>query len=92
MRALFPTLTAAILLCSPVGAQAAPDATSVANKAFDVVILRPLGAFTTLASGVLSVPAMVVAGPGGRHGMDEIWKNFVLPPWESTFERPLGEF
>jgi hypothetical protein len=30
--------------------------------------------------------------PSGRDGLDEAWGIFVRSPYQSTFERPLGDF
>lgn len=93
MRAVIPILSATLLLLAAPGpAKAAIDTQSIVDKTFDVVVLRPLGAFATVAGGVMSIPAALLAAPSGRRGFEETWNVFVEPPYESTFERPLGEF
>jgi hypothetical protein len=78
---------------------AAPDAArpetgfrwaSIGEVAFDVVILRPLGAVATaagLAFFTASMPLVLVSDEFGT-----TWDVFVGGPADYTFARPIGEF
>lgn len=61
-------------------------------KAFDCVVLRPVGLAATLVGIGLFAPAALVSAPGGRDAIEEAWETFVLVPGRSVFKRPLGSF
>ena len=63
-----------------------------AVKAFDVVILRPLGLAATVVGVALFPAAAVLAAPGGRDSVEEAWELFVLVPAKNVYSRPLGQF
>jgi len=62
------------------------------EQLFDLIILRPVGLFTTLVGGALFVPAALMAAPSGAEGIRGAWDVFVAPSFQSTFQNPLGEF
>lgn len=66
------------------------DAGQIPAKAFDVIVLRPMGA---VATG-LGFVAFAVALPftAATIGYEDPWEVFVLGPAEYTFVRPLGSF
>lgn len=99
-RALRQLRHAALVLVLSVAFLAAPAAQaddgvmsqvgSVGEAAFDVLILRPLGAAATVGGfGAFLLTAPLLAPsweiPYG-------WDNFVVGPYEYTVERPLGDF
>ncbi|MGI9590387.1 MAG: hypothetical protein ACR2P8_03385 [Myxococcota bacterium] len=89
-------LIAGLMLPAHAQAMAGPDARQVAAetsaKAFDVVILRPLGFVGTLIGSALFVPVAVITSPGGRDPIEEALELFVLTPGKFVFTRPLGSF
>jgi hypothetical protein len=91
MRGAIPCLIAALLLASPAPARAA-DAATIGDNAFDVVVLRPLGAIGLLVGSILFVPTVLLTAPSGRDGIDEATEIFITPQWDAVATRPLGEF
>ncbi len=91
LRALVATLVAGLLLPLAAAAQAESSPSRYA-KAFDAVVLRPLGFLTTVIGVVFYVPAVLVSIPNGPEGREEAWDVLVGEPAESTFQRPLGDF
>jgi hypothetical protein len=89
--AVLSWIAVALLLGSP-GSALAADGQSVADATYDIAILRTLGTFSTVVGGALFVPAALMTLPSGRDGLDEAWGIFVRSPYQSTFERPLGDF
>jgi len=86
-------LAAAIaMLALPAPAAAQPAAVRALDVTFDLVLLRPLGAASTVVGTALFVPAALVASPGGRDPIVEAWDRFVLRSAKYTATRPLGEF
>ena len=59
-------------------------------KAFDVLILRPIGTAATL--GGFGCFLLLTPLAAASQGVGTVWDIFVLGPAEYTFERPLGEF
>jgi hypothetical protein len=61
---------------------------TIAEKAFDLVLLRPLGLVQTAVGAALFAvfyPVSLVTG-GSDHVVDYCWKS----PVHQTFQRPLG--
>ena len=61
---------------------------TIAEQAFDLVILRPLGLAQTAVGAAFFVvfyPVSLVTG-GSDHVVDTCWKS----PVHQTFQRPLG--
>ena len=89
-------LIAALLLCAPAHAQSGGDVSpppkDYGAKAFDVIVLRPLGLAGALIGVAFFVPAAILTAPGGRDSIQEAWEVFVQVPGEFVFRRPLGEF
>jgi len=95
-RAAVATLAASLLL--PAGARAdaqEPPETpgpNLAAKAFDVMIVRPVG-LAILPIGVAAfIPAALLSAPGGMDPLREAFEHFVSGPVTFAFLRPLGEF
>ncbi len=61
------------------------------DKAFDVLILRPLDAAAVVAGAGLMIPASVFGLMGGMEVVEDSWDILVLTNWESLVDRPLGE-
>jgi hypothetical protein len=59
-------------------------------KAFDAVVLRPLGAGTV--AGGFGAFLLVLPLAWYSQGFDTVWDQFVLQPVDYTFQRPLGDF
>jgi hypothetical protein len=59
-------------------------------KVFDAVVLRPLGAVSTVLGGVFFVATAPLAA--GSVGVNSAWEHFVMEPVDFTFLRPLGDF
>lgn len=61
-------------------------------KAFDALVLRPLG-FAALPIGVaFFIPAAITTAPNGRESVQTALEFFVTNPANYVFRRPLGEF
>jgi hypothetical protein len=71
---------------------ASPQWLEIANKTFDVLILRPTGIVMVVTGAGLFVPAALLASPGGKGPMKEAYEHFVSVPFDNAFLRPLGEF
>ena len=69
-----------------------PQWLEIANKTFDVLILRPAGIAMVVTGAGLFVPAALLASPGGKGPMKEAYEHFVSVPFDNAFLRPLGEF
>lgn len=82
---------AGLLLAAATPASAASTET-ITDATVDVALFRTLGAVSTAVGGVMFIPAALFSAPNGRDGIEEAWKIFVEHPYETTFERPLGEF
>jgi hypothetical protein len=66
--------------------------TSRGAKAFDALVLRPLG-FAALPIGVaFFIPAAAITAPNGRESVEQALELFVTTPANYVFSRPLGEF
>ena len=61
----------------------------VGLSALDAVILRPLGAVTTVGGFVFFLASVPFVAPSGHIGT--AWDVFVYGPYDDTFVRPLGE-
>jgi hypothetical protein len=59
-------------------------------KAFDAVILRPLGVGAT--AGGAGAFLLMLPLAWYSEGFDTVWDQFVLQPVDYTFQRPLGDF
>ena len=70
---------------------ASADEAAAFDKAFDVLILRPLDAAAVVAGVGLMIPASVFGLMGGMEVVEDSWDILVLTNWESLVDRPLGE-
>ena len=90
-RAAAAALGLALLpLFLPASARAAEEPAEVAASVFDVALLRPLSAMSTvagLAPFAISAPFLA---PTGRLGVS--WDLFVAAPYDYTVHRELGDF
>lgn len=85
------TLTIAVVaafVAAPLPARAESSA-EIGRKAFDLVVLRPLGFVQTAVSGVFFVVALPVAAMTDT--TDELVEICWTQPVDQTFRRPLGE-
>ena len=64
-----------------------PDPTAMV---MDGLVVRPLSLAATLAGGVFYVLTLPFSAIGGNS--DEAWKQLVMAPAQTTFDRPLGQF
>ena len=88
-------LSAALAIGAP--AQAENAFTKGGSQAFDLVLVRPLGAGRLLFGAVLFVPAALLAElpwkwNSSSSAIPEVWDVFVGEPFRTTFLMPLGEF
>jgi hypothetical protein len=86
---------ACLLLSAQVRAEEQPQAGAVAriaNAAFDLVILRPVGLVVVAVGAAAFVPVVILSSPGGRDSIKEAADRFVIGPGKYVFVRPLGEF
>ena len=80
----------------PVADEPAPPPTrgerafSVWEKAFDAVVLRPLGAGATVGGFAFFLISVPFTAPSKN--IPVCWDIFVLGPYDYKFVRPLGEF
>jgi hypothetical protein len=58
-------------------------------KAFDAVIVRPLGAVATVTGLAFFAISAPLVAPSGN--IPVAWEVFFLGPYEYTFVRPLGD-
>jgi hypothetical protein len=64
----------------------------IANKTFDVLVLRPAGVVMALSGAALFVPAALLASPGGKAPVTVAYEHFVSVPFDNAFMRPIGDF
>ena len=82
---------AAIALLVLAMAAPAPAADYTAgDKAFDAMVLRPMGFLGTAVGFVLFVASLPLSAPTLQ--MDQAWERFVQQPGDFTFHRELGDF
>lgn len=85
-----------VLLLLPAPARAEGDSErgvqGALAKAFDCVVLRPVGLGAALVGTGLFPVAALLSAPGGRDAIEEAWERFVLVPGRNVFTRPLGSF
>jgi hypothetical protein len=74
------------------GSSAGARALSVAEKGFDVVLLRPLGIAAQLVGAGCYIPVVFLASPGGGESVGRATSHFIIRPYEFVWERPLGDF
>lgn len=63
---------------------------STADRTFDAMVLRPLGAMGVVLGAALLVPAALVAAPGGTESLDNAYDVFVRMPLDNLINAPLG--
>jgi hypothetical protein len=61
------------------------------NVAMDLIVIRPLAAFTLGAGAILFLPAALMTAPNGWDSVKEAYQRFVFEPAEYFYSRPLGE-
>lgn len=66
------------------------QAGDVAAGAFDLVVLRPLGAVALATGIVFFVASAPFVAPAGN--LSETRDLFISAPFKYTFQRPLGDF
>ena len=59
---------------------------------FDAIIVRPLSFSTIIVGYAMFVPAVILSVPNLETTYDEVVEVFITIPYESVFERPLGDF
>ena len=64
----------------------------VVDKAFDVIVLRPLDAAALACGTVLMVPAGILGAIGGGEAVSDAWDLLVVSSWEALVDRPLGRW
>ncbi len=74
---------------APRAAEEQIDWQQVGISVHDAVVLRPLGALSTLGGFVFFLAAAPFVAPSGR--IATCWDIFVYGPYDDTFVRPLGE-
>ena len=80
----------ALALLSSRPAEAEDEPPHGAAKAFDAMVLRPLGSIATAAGFAFFVCSTPLAGVSGK--LEIAWDIFVMNPADYTFRRPLGDF
>jgi len=93
-------LIALLLLSSASTAAAADDgwqwdgsrAEQITATTIDLLIVRPLATARVAVGTVLMLPAMLLASPGGREGIDGAYDVFMVEPAEYAFRREIGKF
>jgi hypothetical protein len=104
MRHRIPKTLSALLLgialcCVPVLQAQAFDTPKFLEPAvkpmeigFDAVIVRPLTFTTVIIGAAMFVPAVIISAPNLSVTYDEVVEVFITIPYESVFERELGDF
>jgi len=92
LRRALALLAISIALSLPASAQAKPNFDQQGGKAFDAVVLRPLGFGKVVVGFAAFIPVAIVTSPGGRHSVSQAWKMFVRSPADAVFKRSLGDF
>ncbi len=64
----------------------------VVARSVDAVIVRPISFVRIMVGAGLFVPAALLAAPGGRESVDDVFDTFLRQPVEYTFRRELGDF
>jgi len=91
----FASLAAATLILSatPSAAEwegsAAEDAVA---KGVDALIVRPLASARVVVGALLLIPAVILASPSGKEGIDIAYDTLLAEPMEYAFDRELGDF
>jgi hypothetical protein len=96
-------LCAALLLVLAVSAspvQAESEFARRSGQAFDLIVLRPLGAgklvfgfFSFLPVALFAeIPVVGWNNDDGYSAVGDVWNAFVVDPFHDTFTRPLGEY
>ena len=98
-RRLLALLGAFLLLSSAPGSALAGDfrwenskAEDVAAKVSDALVVRPLACLKFAVSVAFFVPAAIIAAPGGRAGIEDVYETLVESSIDYAFRRKLGEF
>ncbi|MBJ22536.1 MAG: hypothetical protein GY910_07005 [bacterium] len=90
------SLAAAALLFSAAPAAAieweGSTAENILAKTIDAAIVRPLASVRVVLGGILAVPAMILASPSGKEGIDGAYEVLLSQPIEYAFARELGDF
>ncbi len=93
LRALVLTL---LLGCSlPLAEAQAVDFSPVVRPieiGFDAAIIRPLRFTALVVGGVLLAPSLLLSLPNGSSTRNEAIELYWTIPYESVFERELGDF
>ena len=63
---------------------------SQTDRAFDAMVLRPLGAMGVVLGAVILVPAALVSAPGGMESLDNAYDVFLRMPLDNLVNAPLG--
>lgn len=66
--------------------------TSRGAKAFDALVLRPLGFAALPIGAAFFIPAAAITAPNGMDSVQQALEFFVTNPANYVFKRPLGEF
>ena len=92
-RILVATALASVLQLTslvPLSVAQQDEGPSTAERTFDAVLLRPLGAMAVVLGGVLILPAALFAAPGGMESVDNAYDVFVRTPLDNLVNAPLG--
>lgn len=79
-----------IFSAAPVLCDDSAEGPSNLDRAFDAVVLRPLGALSVVAGAGMLVPAVLLGAPGGSEVIDDAYDVFLRTPWENLVDAPLG--
>jgi hypothetical protein len=92
----------ALAVAAPIHSEAKAESAFAEGsaKAFDLVVVRPLGAGKVVFGFLAFLPVALFAeipvsgwnDDDGYNAVSDVWTAFVLEPWHDTFILPLGEF
>jgi len=63
---------------------------TTADRTFDAIVLRPLGAMGVVLGAALMIPAALFTAPGGEESLDNAYDVFVRTPLDDLINAPLG--
>ncbi len=97
---LFASLCATTLCAAIVLFSAAPSAAEwegsrgedIVAISIDGLIVRPLAMARVVVGAILSVPAIILASPSGREGIEGAYDILIVEPFEYAFTRKVGDF
>lgn len=63
----------------------------VLAQTVDVILIRPLAILRTVVGAAAFLPAALLASPGGRAKVEEVYELFVTNSADYAFRRDLGD-